>query len=82
VLNVEGRHPAVQEFGDMFTVGAHLPPGLPRQVSELYANAAQGLIDLLPDGVPLTRALSDLWDSKNHGVFLAVRAQRDADQSA
>lgn len=38
-------------------------------------------IDLLPDGVPLTRALADLWDSKNHGVFLAVRAQRKADAS-
>jgi hypothetical protein len=77
MLNVEGRHAAVREFRDMFTAGDHLRPGLPREVSALFAATAQTLIDLLPDGVPLTRALNDLWDSKNQAVFLAVRTERD-----
>ena len=75
MLNVEGRHPAVQEFADMFDFG-HLPPGLPRQVSATYHEHAQQLVDMLPDGPPLTRGLHRLWESKNETVFLAVRPAR------
>lgn len=79
MLSVEGRHAAVREFADMFTVGDHLPPGLPRDASQLFASTAQQLIDLLPDGPQLTRALHRLWEAKNEAVFLAVRTQRELD---
>lgn len=75
MLDTEGRHPAVQEFADAFETG-HLPPGLPRSVMEHYAAMAQVLIDLLPDGPCLTRALHDLWRSKNEAVLFAVRLGR------
>lgn len=77
MLNVEGRHPAVQEFGDMFEFD-HLPPGLPREVSATFHDHAQHLIDLLPDGPGLTRGLHRQWESKNEAVFLAVRTQRES----
>ncbi|MEU4804343.1 hypothetical protein [Actinosynnema sp. NPDC023587] len=80
MLNVEGRHPAVQEFADMFEVD-HLDPGLPREVSALFGEQAQQLLDLLPDGLGLTRALHRLWEAKNEAVFLAVRTQRKADEA-
>jgi len=76
LLNVEGRHPAVQEFGDMFE-WSHLPEGLPRTVSATYADHAARLLELLADGPQLTRALHRLWESKNEAVFLAVRTQRE-----
>ena len=72
MLNTEGRHPAVQEFADMFE-WSHLPEGLPRTVSATYADHAARLLELLPDGPQLTRALHRLWESKNEAVFLAVR---------
>lgn len=72
MLDVEGRHPAVQEFADAFETG-HLPPGLPKDVMAKYADLAQALISLLPDGPCLTRALHDLWRSKNEAVLFAVR---------
>jgi len=76
VLNVEGRHPAVCEFADMFEF-EHLPEGLPREVSSTFHDHAQQLVDLLPDGPGLTRGLHRLWESKNEVVFLAVRTQRE-----
>lgn len=76
MLNIEGRHRAVQEFRDMFEFG-HLDPGLPREVSATFHDHAQQLIDLLPDAPPLTRALHRLWESKNEAVFLAVRTARE-----
>lgn len=66
------RHPAIREFDDKFLVGDHLPEGLAREVSQLYRDTYLRLLDLLPDVVPLAHALDDLWDSKNHAVFLAV----------
>lgn len=72
MLNTEGRPPAVQEFADAFETG-HLPPGLPKDVMVSYAALAQSLVDLLPDGPCLTRALHDLWRSKNEAVLFAVR---------
>lgn len=78
MINVEGRHPAVIEFADMFDFG-HLPPGLPREVSATFHDHAQALVDQLPDGPGLTRALHRLWESKNEAVFLAVRTQRQRD---
>lgn len=75
MLNVEGRHPAVREFADMFEWG-HLPSGLPREVSRTFADQAQQLVGMLPDGPGLTRALHRLWESKNEAVFLAVRTQK------
>lgn len=72
MLSVDGRPPAVQEFTDRFEV-SHLRPGLPRIVGTLYHEQAQQLVDLLPDGPSLTRALLRLWESKNEAVFLAVR---------
>lgn len=80
VLNVEGRHPAVREFADLFASG-HLPPGLPVQVMHDFRALAACLLDLLPDGPMLTRALHDLWRAKNEAVAFAVRVQRDRDRS-
>lgn len=80
MLNVEGRDPAVREYGDRFETG-HLPPGLPRQVMETYREQFEKLLDLLPDGPALSSALHRLWESKNEAVFLAVRTAREqADQ--
>jgi hypothetical protein len=75
MLSVLDRHPAVQEFAAMFDFG-HLPEGLPRRVSATFHEQAQALIDLLPDGPGLTRALHRLWESKNEAVFLAVRTAK------
>lgn len=75
MLQVEGRHTAVREFADMFEFG-HLDPGLPREVSALFGEQAQRLVDLLPDAPGLTRALHRLWEAKNEAVFVAVRTQK------
>lgn len=80
MLNVQGRHPAVQEFADQFETG-HLPRGLPKQVMDNFLAAAMVLLELLPDGPMLTRALHDLWRAKNEAVAYAVRVQRDRDLS-
>lgn len=76
MLHVEGRHPAVREFGDLFET-EHLPPGLPRQVMESFRYVVNTLLVSLPDGPMLTRALHDLWRAKNEAVAYAVRVQRD-----
>ena len=78
-LLTEGRHPAVAEFADMFEF-EHLPEGAPRVVSATFFNTAGRLLQLLPDGPQLTRALHRLWESKNEAVFLAVRTQRKGAQ--
>lgn len=75
MLNTEGRHPAVQEFQDMFEF-AHLAEGLPQEASRVFHNAAEMLLTILPDGPQLTRALHRLWEAKNEAVFLAVRTQK------
>lgn len=75
MLDVSTRHPALQEFGDMFEFD-HLPEGLPRLVSETFHTQAGLLLDLRPDGPQLTRALHRLWEAKNEAVFLAVRTQK------
>lgn len=72
MLNTDGRHEAIQEFKDAFNF-AHLPAGLPRQVSETFHEHAAALLVLLPDAPALTRAIHDLWRSKNEAVLLAVR---------
>lgn len=71
MLNIEGRHPAVAEFRDMFE-SDHLPEGLPQRVSWSFHEQAALLINALDDGPGLTRALHRLWESKNEAVFLAV----------
>lgn len=78
MLDVEGRHVAVREFGDRFETG-HLAPGLPREVMGIYRDAAERLLSALPDCPQLARALDDLWHSKNEAVLQAVRIQRGRD---
>lgn len=78
MLNVEGRHPAVQEFADMFEYD-HLPYELAQETSAAFHGAAATLLDLLPDGPGLTRSLHRLWEAKNEAVFLAVRTAKQAD---
>jgi hypothetical protein len=77
VLNVEGRHPALSEFTHAFDF-EHLPEGKPKTVSRTFHDHALHLLELLPDGPGLTRALHRLWESKNEAVFLAVRVQLDS----
>lgn len=72
MLRTEGRHPAVQEFQDMFEFD-HLPSGKPRQVSAIFHEAASDVLAALDDGPGLTRCLHRLWEAKNEAVFLAVR---------
>ncbi len=74
MLNTEGRHPAVAPYGNRFRTG-HLPEGLPRQVMEVYREAAAKLLEMLPDSPELTRALHRLWESKNEAVLHAVETQ-------
>lgn len=67
------RHPSIEEFADKFSVGEHLPPGLSREVSTLYRDMYLALLAAFPtDSIPLTHALNNLWDSKNHAVFNAA----------
>lgn len=80
MLNVEGRHPAVREYADLFESG-HLPAGLPKEAMGCFRVTAAALLNLLPDGPMLTRALHDLWRAKNEAVAYAVRLQRDRDLS-
>lgn len=75
MLNVEGRHDAIKEFEDRFETD-HLPAGLPQQVGVFFHDQAQQLIDLLPDGPALTRAVHRVWEAKNEAVTFAVRVQR------
>jgi hypothetical protein len=49
-------------------------------VSATFEDQASRLLQLLPDGPQLTRALHRLWESKNEAVFLAVRTQRKGAQ--
>lgn len=69
------RHDGVTQWAARFESG-HLPNGLPKQVIAKYAETAQALVDLLPDGPLLTEALRDLWKAKNTAVLYAVEAQR------
>lgn len=75
------RHPAVVEFDGAFD-GTHLPQGLPRDIMAAYSDLHQQLLSLLPNNrAGLTRAIHDLWRSKNEAVYLAVRVQeQDAEQ--
>lgn len=75
MLNVEGRHPDLLTFADMFEFD-HLPAGLPREVSATFHQHAQQLADMLPDNLLLLRALHRLWEAKNEAVFLAVRVAK------
>jgi hypothetical protein len=62
-LNVEGRHPAVQDIAQFFNFD-HLPPELQRH-SQPVATLAQHMIDTLPDCPMLTRGLGDLLRAKD-----------------
>lgn len=74
MLNTDGRHPALQEFRDAFEFD-HLSEGLPRVVAAAYHDQAARLLALLPDAATLTRAIHDLWRSKNEAVLLATRVR-------
>jgi hypothetical protein len=75
-----GRHRAVAEVVQWFDY-SHLPPGLPRDVSERCAYLALDILDALPvDDPELTRGLSALVQVKDHFVRAAVVAAREAEQ--
>lgn len=75
------RHDGVRQWATRFETG-HLPDGLPKKVMPLFADTAQALVDLLPDGPMLTEALRDLWHAKNTAVLHAVESQRRKDALA
>lgn len=81
MLRTEGRHDAIQEFRDAFEFD-HLPDGLPRVVAASYHDFAAQLLALLPDGPALTRAIHDLWRSKNEAVRFAVRIGAEGTRGA
>jgi hypothetical protein len=71
MLDVTGRHPAVQHFAHHFDHD-HLPPHL-AAVSAPFHEMAQHVIDQLPDNPELSSALRSLWDAKNSTVFVAAK---------
>lgn len=53
---------------------AHLPDGLPREISRAHASLASRLVELLPDGPELTVALRKLLEAKDAAVRQAIAA--------
>jgi hypothetical protein len=71
MLDVTGRHQAVQHFAHHFDHD-HLPPHL-AAVSAPFHDMAQHLVDQLPDNPELSSALRSLWDAKNSAVLVAAK---------
>lgn len=72
------RHRAVADAVRWFQFD-HLPPGLPRSVSERIAELASDMLDVIPvDDPELTRGLSALVQVKDHLVRAAIVASRQA----
>lgn len=71
MLEVTGRHQAVQHFAHHFDHD-HLPPHL-AAVSAPFHDMAQHLVDQLPDNPELSSALRSLWDAKNSAVLVAAK---------
>jgi hypothetical protein len=65
----ESRHPGTRHFAPLFAY-AHLPQHL-QDVSRPIHDAAQQMVDLLPDGPELTAGLRKLWEAKNSFVVHA-----------
>jgi hypothetical protein len=72
MLDVAGRHQAVQHFAHHFDHD-HLPPHL-AAVSAPFHDMAQDLIDRLPDNPELSSALRSMWDAKNSAVLIAAKS--------
>lgn len=72
MLDVAGRHQAVQHFAHHFDHD-HLPPHL-AAVSKPFHDMAQHLVDQLPDNPELSSALRSLWDAKNSAVLVAAKS--------
>ena len=53
---------------------AHLPSGLPRDTSALFADLAGRLPRILPEGAELTSALRKLLEAKDCAVRAAIEA--------
>jgi len=53
---------------------AHLPAGLPRDTSALFADLAERLPRILPGGAELTSALRKLLEAKDCAVRAAPEA--------
>jgi hypothetical protein len=71
----EGRNPAVVGAARWLDVN----PGLgepQRQVAQLFATAAMGLLDLVPDSPDLTHALRSLTTAKDDAVRASLEAGR------
>lgn len=69
-LNVEGRHPAIQDIARYFEF-EHLPDPL-QFVSHTVAVLAQNMLNVLPDCPMLTRGLDDLLRAKDCFVRAAL----------
>lgn len=72
MLNVEGRHAAVQQYRHYFD-GSHLSHPNLRVIVNEFETMAQWLIDALPDSPELSHALRRLVEAKD----CAARAKVD-----
>ncbi len=67
---VQGRHPATAGIARYFTY-THLPPKL-QAVSQPFADLAEQMIRMLPDGPELTAGLRKLLEAKDCCVRAAL----------
>lgn len=75
-----GRNPGVTGILRFMEYG-HLREGYVRNVSQIFAEAANKVLDALPDDPELTVALRKLRESKDSAVGLAVTVEHGADRS-
>lgn len=72
---LEGRAAATVSLARWFRFD-HLPAGFPRDVSQMFAEFAASLLEVLPDGQQLTDGLRKLLEAKDCATRAAVAASR------
>jgi hypothetical protein len=76
MIRFNERHPATQQILRWFDY-THLPEGGPRRVSSFFADFAETITCILPDGPELTTGLRKLLEAKDCMVRAAVEKQHN-----
>lgn len=71
-MDLSSRHPGTQAAMRFITRGQHLRSQALRELSGLFADLADELLDRLPDDPELTTALRKLREAKDCAVGLAA----------
>lgn len=71
IRGLDKRHPATAQVARWFDF-QHLPAGLPRDVSTVFSVTVDALLEELPDGPELTKALNAMLEAKDWAVRAAI----------